>query len=563
MSIESNTRWQPDRRGAARDRSWAAECCRTAGHKLQDAVLRYEGLVRAFKALPRTPGRRMVGLQEPASGESLFLCEVFPEILLVSRFVGWQGVGDMRLSLMCIIASSGMIGLAVGVALAEPPQVLIELNDSVADTDDYLCWSPVEGRARLAGTAATPVDVVLRSDGTPAGGAVWFQADDGAMPTPASFNPSPELELSLPGDGTWVRFWSAGRRASSGSKDVRIVASVDTSEAGSLPVMVRVRKNAETLSQAEITQILEAIKAVHDLANGGVSSELLKYARVHDDAFRLGIHGSPLFFPWHRAFLLAFERELQAIDPRVSLPYWRFDRATTQIFIPEFMGTVQGGPNEVGGFLVQFATTNPLFGWRMPTGSGLVRAFDANNPAVAGDELDFVLQLPTYSVVSSNVEANYHNDAHNAVSGWLGSRSSPRDPMFFLLHANVDRAWAHWQARQQKFDPLGTDPASYSALGSYPGPSDPLRFRQGVYALDQMWPWNGRGGNQGTPDPGDDWPSLAFPMITAPAGGPGPSLPPTVIGQVDYLDVNGRGLAHGACYDDIDYRGQTPEGAPT
>jgi hypothetical protein len=70
MSIDSNTRWQPDRRGATRDRPRAAESCRTAGHKPQDAVLRDRGLVRAPKALPSTPERRIVGLHEPASGES-------------------------------------------------------------------------------------------------------------------------------------------------------------------------------------------------------------------------------------------------------------------------------------------------------------------------------------------------------------------------------------------------------------------------------------------------------------------------------------------------------------
>jgi tyrosinase len=37
-------------------------------------------------------------------------------------------------------------------------------------------------------------------------------------------------------------------------------------------------------------------------------------------------HGDRGFLPWHRAYLLDLERELQGIDPQVTLPYWRFDR---------------------------------------------------------------------------------------------------------------------------------------------------------------------------------------------------------------------------------------------
>jgi tyrosinase len=34
---------------------------------------------------------------------------------------------------------------------------------------------------------------------------------------------------------------------------------------------------------------------------------------------------------------------------------------------------------------------------------------------------------------------------HNAVGGTMSSASSPKDPIFFLHHANIDRLWAEWQ----------------------------------------------------------------------------------------------------------------------
>jgi tyrosinase len=40
-----------------------------------------------------------------------------------------------------------------------------------------------------------------------------------------------------------------------------------------------------------------------------------------------------------------------------------------------------------------------------------------------------------------------HNLVHVWVGGDMGLSTSPSDPVFFLNHANVDRIWAAWQAR--------------------------------------------------------------------------------------------------------------------
>ena len=34
------------------------------------------------------------------------------------------------------------------------------------------------------------------------------------------------------------------------------------------------------------------------------------------------IHNKAQFLPWHRLFLIKFEKILQQVDPRVTLPYW-------------------------------------------------------------------------------------------------------------------------------------------------------------------------------------------------------------------------------------------------
>ncbi len=477
-----------------------------------------------------------------------------------------------RLARICIFTSL-MVCLLLpatsGTLLAQPTnQVIIEVNNPTED-DDYLCWSPVQARMRLAAPQSTPAVVQLNSVSAANGGAVWFQPDDatvGSWPSLATFAPSATISLTLPGDGAWVNFWVAGQRASTGSKDVRVVATDDAgNELGSLPVMVRVRKNATRLSAVEIQQFLWALRTIHDLDNGGANSQLTKYVDAHLEAFNMGIHGSdagaPLFLAWHRAFLLNLERELQAVDPRVTLPYWEFHLPAEEIFTLDFMDIVPETPGVPGAFLVNFAATNPLRGWQMADGEGaLVRgrngALAAPYPA---NRLDLIFNNAAnpdnsnYSWINPILEGAYHNFAHGFINGWLNTGSSPRDPLFFLLHANVDRVWAHLQARLNLTDP--TDINAYSAPGTYEQAlAGALLFRKGSYAEDAMWPWTNSGGDQGTPDPFDDWPSVAYPLPNAPGAG-GPALPPTPAEMVDYLDVAGQGDAHGACYDDIDFSG--------
>ena len=40
------------------------------------------------------------------------------------------------------------------------------------------------------------------------------------------------------------------------------------------------------------------------------------------------------------------------------------------------------------------------------------------------------------------LEATPHNTVHNTIAGDMATMLSPRDPIFFLHHANIDRIWA-------------------------------------------------------------------------------------------------------------------------
>jgi tyrosinase len=436
----------------------------------------------------------------------------------------------------------------VAAAPADAASVAIEVDNTPGERGGYVCWTPVVARARLVADANTPAvsdaAITLKSHGDPGGGKVQFQKDHGTRITRQTFAPVDSLDLILPADGRWSSFWVMGAQPSRGTKDVRIVASGEHGTVlGSLPVMVRVRKNADKLTDFEEQIFLSALSNLHDVDNASANSKYTPFSRIHEAAYQLEIHKSPLFLPWHRALVVDLERRLQDIDPRVAVPYWRFDQPANRVFSANFMGVTEPGvPFSPGAGLVRWI--DPLRGrlLRDPPARPADGPLDPSIPDHFSDQ---------FVIFHTQLESRFHSGAHNGVGGWLASAASPSDPLFFLLHANVDRVWAHWQAKYDRFDP--NDEQSYSSQGAYPG-SGPDRgeHARGVYAGDEMWPWRSSG-QTGAGDP--YWPMANHPM---PSVGNPPGSPPDITpgGQVDYLDVAGNGLALGYCYDDINYLGR-------
>ena len=435
-------------------------------------------------------------------------------------------------------------------SLACAQSVVIEVNDTASSDDDYLCWTPVKARARLesgaaAGNAAAQ-KITLASESDVDGGAVQFQAFQGERPTRETYAPAPAIVLNLPADGSWQPFWVAGANPSRGAKDARIVAKAENGTSlGSLPVMVRVRKNADKLTTPEIQILFDALHQLHRVGEDPSNSEYVPYARIHAAAANLEIHNSPLFLPWHRAFVLDLERRLQMLVPAVTLPYWRFDQPSTRLFVAGFMGETEPGVPFVPG---------PRFErWQDPELGKLVRDAAKSPTTALLNEATPDLFYPNYLHFSSQLETKFHKAVHSVVGGWLGDSVSPADPLFFLLHANVDRVWAHWQVKHDRFD--SSDEAAYSSQGKYPGVGpDTGQHAKGAYAEDGMWPWSAS-------SQGGAWPSADHPMPQS-SHGAGASTDPTPASMIDYLDVKGRGLALGYCYDDIDFKGQVIAGLP-
>lgn len=268
---------------------------------------------------------------------------------------------------------------------------------------------------------------------------------------------------------------------------------------------LKVRKNAASLTSNEINKFVNAVKALKNQmttgSNGTRISIYDQFVATHLGAFdvagRLAPDGNTFvnpghtgaaFLPWHREFLYQFEQILQVVDPSVTVPYWDFtDRSSTQniIFQDKFMGP---NGNAAAGSVVQSGFFSAANGWLQrkdlsgKTWTGIsdgtqpiarkFRGFE-NLPTTA--QVDDTLSKTTYKDFSSSLERVTHNSSHLWVGGSVANvATSPNDPIFWMLHANVDRIWAQWQQDGHWGN------AWYPASGQ----------RYGHNLNDVMWPWD-------------------------------------------------------------------------
>lgn len=404
--------------------------------------------------------------------------------------------------------------------------VELQINNSLSPRARFVSWAPAPCRIRVtnpSGATTPTVNVRITARLVASGGAVVFRR--GATGT---FSTS--LTLPVPINGTSVPFFVAGRfgRPSTNNGDVRIEARFGTTLVGSVQVMVRVRKNANTLTPGERDRVVAAFAQLNDQGAGRFAD----FREMHTAVSSPQAHGAPGFLPWHRAYLLDLERELQAIDPSVALPYWRFDQPAPNLFTREFFGV----SDSIGTVL--FSATNPLQFWRTDGVQGINRRpffSTASAPPGLRTEAQTIALGNAYSGFRI-MEGNPHGSAHTSFGGSISSISTAaRDPLFFLLHCNVDRLWAKWQRQLGRFNPAVA--ASYES-----NPGNPI----GHNLPDTMWPWNGiTGGTRPPTAPGGAM--AASPCV----GAPGPQ--PRVRDSLDYQGSVNSVSRLGFDYDDVPF----------
>lgn len=190
-----------------------------------------------------------------------------------------------------------------------------------------------------------------------------------------------------------------------------------------LPQVLRYpRVNHRTLDRTERDRFNRALQQAHLSRKTVQLSPYSELAAIHANTeHRMhsmqGSVGTQRFLPWHRLYLLKCEELLKTFEPLVRIPYWDYANDHER----------------------------PDWVWAPPTVA-------RNTPGPISllpipQTVTSILQDSTYTGFTYALERDAHNDVHNWCNGTITNPSTAaEDPIFWLLHANVDRIWNLWQA---------------------------------------------------------------------------------------------------------------------
>jgi tyrosinase len=279
---------------------------------------------------------------------------------------------------------------------------------------------------------------------------------------------------------------------------------------------LKVRRDIRTLTKAERNELRDAFLKLKNEGNPFTGVTYDTFNRLHDaDDMMLYGHMAPSFLPWHRYFVYLMELQLQNLtgNPNLTIPYWDFieDSGLTSVFRADFMGgngignsstiaariaeahgvadvnsPVLDGPfayhkgkwNCSEGPLVPFLRRD--FGFvefspTLPDRSQLAQCMHLNIydifPFDAHSDKNISFRACVEGWASVYGEQDFlHNRVHAYIGGNMREiRSSSTDPVFYLVHANVDRIFASWQRiyGMDKYEPTYRIDRGYMALDEY------------------------------------------------------------------------------------------------
>ncbi|MGH3449545.1 MAG: tyrosinase family protein, partial [Haloechinothrix sp.] len=257
-----------------------------------------------------------------------------------------------------------------------------------------------------------------------------------------------------------------------------------------------VRRNFAHLTDAEREAYIAAVKQadLHAFADG--VSYWDKQDQIHQSTHN---HGGNSFLPWHRELVNRYEALLQQSDPDVALHYWDWTEdptatsdgqgGTIDLSLTSLFGTMNG---LVDGELASLHNGGTFAGSREDTGDPadppqeVTRSKGAGAPGISSDatiiaSADGLAQAQQWQQFRSTLESA-HNSAHGYIGGDIGGQHGAfEDPFVFLLHGNVDRLFAMWQAQPGQEWRLDPD----QVYGDQSNTNDP----DGI--LYNLQPWDG------------------------------------------------------------------------
>ena len=147
--------------------------------------------------------------------------------------------------------------------------VEIQINNNPSPSARFVTWAPAPCRVRVTnpagaqGGGSPPIRISARTT-QPAASYVFRRGTTGAF--------AATLNLNVPVNGSWVQFFAAGRfgRPSVNLNDVTIEARQGNGNKviGSVPCTVRIRKNANTLTNGERDRFIAAFAQLNNQGLG-------------------------------------------------------------------------------------------------------------------------------------------------------------------------------------------------------------------------------------------------------------------------------------------------------
>jgi tyrosinase len=217
------------------------------------------------------------------------------------------------------------------------------------------------------------------------------------------------------------------------------------------PLPRRREINGLSLSDPIVQTLRDGVRILKN-RTAGQGPSWIDFSNIHGSAtaFNKCPHGNWYFLPWHRAYLLSYERMIRSVTSNndFAMPYWDWaaNRTVPQAFKdatyngqdnPLYVSTRHNNysiPDTYAGPTVMsdiFGQTNfELFGSSRPAGQNSTNATWIQGSGTQG-----------------TLEATPHNNIHNQLGGFMPNCNSPRDPIFLMHHGNIDRIWWSWNCR--------------------------------------------------------------------------------------------------------------------
>jgi tyrosinase len=231
-----------------------------------------------------------------------------------------------------------------------------------------------------------------------------------------------------------------------------------------LPSLLRVRKSVTALNPTEVDALRSGISEMLALSD---DRGFEYWAGIHGLPLPISCtHGTPLFLPWHRAYLYFFEQYLLDQESSVCLPWWDW---STQQGIPDIysQGSLPNGQaNPLASAPISGIPDNQFQSMGETPIARTSRAPGTPDSLPSAADVASVLALDDFTDFTTQLEG-----LHDQVHVWVGGTMSQIpvaafDPVFWAHHTMIDRLWAIWQ---QSHPGAGVGSVSLNtALGPFP-----------------------------------------------------------------------------------------------